>query len=157
MKNIFNNIEIKDNYIFFHKSGDGWSSTSRWEISDFLIFMTVIILLTALVIYFICSYTKYLSKRNKLKNDLDFPVPLSEITAVNAKVIAKYTEMEKSGGSSFSHHRILYWAEFSTDNGKTVKYEIPQEVYDALTQYQTGTLATCDGEFFYFDDGDPIE
>lgn len=157
MKNIFNNIEIKDNYILFHKYGDGWSSTSRWEISDFIIFIIIIALLTALLVWFAVSYIKYLRKRNNSKKTLDYPVAPSKIYTVNAKVIAKYTEMEKHGGRTYSNHRIIYRAEFLADNGKVIKCEIPQELYDSLTEQQAGTLAISEGRFFYFGDGEPIK
>ena len=157
MKNIFKNIELKDGYILFHKNGNGWSSTSRWEIPDFIFFITIIALLTALLVWFAVSYIKYLHKRNTVKEIPDVPAAMSQITAVQARVTAKYAEIKKSGGTSFSYHRIIYYAEFSTDDGKNVKYEIPQEVYDSLTAYQTGTLAICDGKFFYFGDGESIE
>ena len=67
-----------------------------------------------------------------------------------ATVISKGTYMEKHGTKTSSHHRIVYMAEFLTKQGKTVRCEVPQEIYQQLQQNQKGTLAILDGEFFDF-------
>ena len=65
-------------------------------------------------------------------------------------VVSKGTYMEKHGTKTSSHHRIVYMAEFLTKQGKTVRCEVPQEIYQQLQQNQKGTLAILDGEFFDF-------
>lgn len=67
-----------------------------------------------------------------------------------ATVVSKGTYMEKHGTKTSSHHRIVYMAEFLTKQGKTVRCEVPQEIYQQLQQNQKGTLAILDGEFFDF-------
>ena len=156
MKNIFDNIEINDNYIFFHKYGNGWSSTSRWEIYDFMLFVTVAALLAALLVWCVVSYIKHLNKRNKAAEALDAPVTLPKIKAVTAKVVAKDCELLKFGSKSQSRHKVIYWAEFLTNDGQTVKHEITEDIFDSIVLHQEGTLATTDGKFFYFDDGENI-
>ncbi|MBE6888064.1 MAG: DUF2500 domain-containing protein [Ruminococcaceae bacterium] len=157
MKNIFDNIEIKDNYILFHRHGNGWSSTSRWEISEFIVFIAIAALLTALFVWFVVSYIKFIRRRTHSAEPYDTPAALPEICTVSARVIAKDCELVKFGSKTQSSHKIIYWAEFLTDDGKTLKYEIPAEIYDNIALLQTGTLATTEDNFFYFGDGETIE
>lgn len=157
MKNIFDNIEIKDNYILFHRHGNGWNSTSGWEISEFIIFVTIVGLLAALFIWFVFSYLKYMRKRKQSIETLDIPVTLPKLDTVRAKVIAKDCELLKFGSKNHSGHKIIYWAEFLTVENRTVKYEITEDIFDSINLHQTGTLATAEGRFFYFGDGEPVE
>lgn len=77
----------------------------------------------------------------------DYP----NISYTQAQVVSKWNYMEKQGTKTASHHRIVYMAEFLTQTGETVKYEIPQEVYLRLEQNQKGTLAVCEDKFFGFE------
>ena len=67
-----------------------------------------------------------------------------------ATVISKGNYMEKHGTKTSSHHRIVYMAEFLTQYGKTIRCEVPQEIYQQLQKNQKGTLVMLDGEFFDF-------
>ena len=87
--------------------------------------------------FFNCTYTE--------------PQSCPEPQYIGAKVVSKWNYMEKNGGATYSEHRIVYMAEFVTQLGKTVKYEIPQEIYLQLQQNQKGTLATIEGKFFGFE------
>lgn len=118
-----------------------------FEIVVYIIFVP----LTLLIIYAsIIGIKKDIRHHKKLKQELENPVVPAHIKTVNAKVTAKSCEMLKFGRTTNSNHKIIWWAEFLTDNGKIIRYKVPQELYNTLNKDDTGILATSGKEFFDF-------
>ena len=109
------------------------------------IIVAIILILTLLLMVMVvrsirkCFHGTY----TEIKQQPDFQY-------TGATVVSKGTYMEKHGTKTSSHHRIVYMAEFLVKQGKTVRCEVPQGIYQQLQQNQKGTLAILDGEFFDF-------
>lgn len=95
--------------------------------------------------------------RQKLLQQMEEPLELPPAEAIGARVIAKYEEIAKGGSSHTPKHFISYCMTFLTDNGETVTYKVSQEIYLRYNEYDTATLVTVDGEFFYFGEGEDVE
>lgn len=106
------------------------------------------VVLTAGVILFMFKVAK--SIYGFFHSSYTEPESYPEPQYTEATVVSKGTYMEKHGTKTSSHHRIVYMAEFLTQYGKTIRCEVPQEIYQQLQQNQKGTLAILDGEFFDF-------
>ena len=53
-------------------------------------------------------------------------------------------------------HKLVYNVRFSTEIRDIVEYDVPQELFEKIFVGQKGILATIDGEFFDFGDGEEI-
>ena len=107
------------------------------------------VVLTAAVILFMVMVAKNIYKffHGSYTEPESYPQP----RYTEAAVVSKWSYMEKRGTKTSSEHRIVYVAEFVTQLGETVKYEIPQELYHELEQNQKGILAILEDEFFGFE------
>jgi len=76
-----------------------------------------------------------------------YPQPV----AVPATVAAKWVYLKNCGSSRMPDSKIIYVAEFLTYTNQTLKFEIPQDVYNSLLQNQKGTLVTIENNFFVFE------
>ena len=78
--------------------------------------------------------------------------------SVYATVTAKDVVMEKGyfPASSWLTHRLNYLLTFITDDGDTVKYSVPQDLFEMVYIGQQGILATVENEFFDFGQGENV-
>ena len=107
------------------------------------------VVLTAVVILFMFMVAKNIYKF--FHSSYTEPESYPEPQYTEATVVSKWSYMEKRGTKTSSEHRIVYMAEFLTQSGETVRYEIPQEIYPELKQNQKGILAILEDEFFGFE------
>lgn len=120
------------------------------------IFEIVVVIISVpialLIIYAgVIGIKKDIRYRKNLKQELENPVVYPDIKTIKARVIAKNCDILKFSSKTKSDHKVVYWAEFLTDNNENVRYEIPQTLYDKLNKFDTGILATCDNGFFAFE------
>ncbi len=113
--------------------------------SHYIILFILIISTTTIIIFVFKSIYRFFNMPYTEPNS--FPTP----QYVNAEVVSKWNYMDKQGGSSYCTHKIIYIAEFLTQSGETVKYEIPEKTYLKLENHSKGNLITIDGEFFDFE------
>ncbi len=99
-----------------------------------------------------------LHKKNKiLLEEMNQPVQLPDVDSVYATVVKKDVAMEKNvPGKIVRTHQLVYAVQFLTEDNQTVEYSVPEELYDYIYIGQKGILATVDGEFFAFGDGENI-
>lgn len=50
-----------------------------------------------------------------------------------------------------------YFATFVLENGEEVEYDVGQQLYEQISEGQTGTLVLVNGNFFSFGDGEDVE
>ncbi len=112
-----------------------------------------VILMAAFAVLCIRVTIKEKQRISAIKAEFERPVVLPEITGRNAVVTDKKIEMEKIDKYS---HRLIYTVTFLTENSETETYCVPEELFNKCNTGQRGTLATADGEFFDFGDGEPI-
>ena len=119
-----------------------------------LFFILVILSVPALVI----SHYISLHKKNKiLLEEMNRPVQMADVASVYATVVKKDVAMEKNVPGKVVHtHKLVYGVQFLTEDNQTVEYSVPEELYDYIYIGQKGTLATVDGEFFDFGEGENI-
>ncbi len=116
--------------------------------------MIIAVILTALfALLCIRVSVKEKQRRASIKAEFERPVRLSEIIGRNAVVTDKKIEMEKIDIYS---HRLIYIVTFLIDNNKTENHHVPEELFNSCNIGQRGTLATMDGEFFDFGNGEAI-
>ena len=117
----------------------------------------LVVLTVAIAIY---SGIKDFKKQKKLNRqmelEMEMPLELAPVDSVNAVVLEKDIVMHKSMDGKFGGHKLFYNVKFLTDGNKTVVYAVPEELFDYISVGQRGTLATVDGEFFDFGDGEEI-
>ena len=121
-----------------------------------LFFILVILSVPALVI----SHYISLHKKNKiLLEEMNRPVQMADVASVYATVVKKDVAMEKnviSPEKIVRTHKLVYCVQFLTEDNQRVEYSVPEELYDYIFIGQKGVLATVDGEFFDFGDGEEI-
>ena len=78
-----------------------------------------------------------------------------EFISVGATVLGK-GGFHKYYGTKITHHTLLFRVAFMTDDGDEVIFEIPQEIYDRISEGQHGDLVTVNGNFFDFGDGETV-
>ena len=117
----------------------------------------LVVLTVAIAIY---SGIKDFKKQKKLNRqmelEMEMPLELAPVDSVNAVVLEKDIVMHKSMDGKFGGHKLFYNVKFLTAGNETVVYSVPQELFDYISIGQRGTLATVDGEFFDFGDGEEI-
>lgn len=109
--------------------------------------------------FIIWHYISLKKKNRQLMAEMEQPVVLPDVDSTYATVLKKDVLMKKnvlSAGKTVRTHQLVYTAQFLTDSGKTVEYSLPEELYDYINIGQKGVLATVDGEFFDFGDGEKI-
>ena len=83
--------------------------------------------------------------------------PLAEPVAIGARVISRQMDMRRDGSIKIPHHTRVFTVTFLTDDGKTVEYAVPEDLFEYCIPYTTGTLVTLNGEFYYFGEGEDVE
>ena len=79
-----------------------------------------------------------------------------ETVAIGAKVISKFTYIDYHG-IKMPEHNIVYKVAFLTDNGDNVEFVVDKTIFDNVSEYDTGTLVTVNGDFFDFGKGEIVE
>lgn len=120
------------------------------DISDFIWILLVFLLLAVLLFFFIKSCVAQRRADKKLYEKLDEPVQEPELTAHNAVVISKHSEIINGGSPSFPTHGIAFYAVFKTFDNKTFKLRIPEEIFKSISENQAGTLVMQENEFYDF-------
>lgn len=116
--------------------------------------MIIAVILTVLfALLCIRVSVKEKQRRDAIKTEFERSVILPEVIGRNAMVTDKKIEMKKIDIYS---HRLIYTVTFLTENNTTEAYSVPEELFNNCNIGQRGTLATVDGEFFDFGDGEPI-
>ncbi len=130
-----------------------------YNIYGFPAFMLVIIILFLLVIVLVKDTVNRRKRNRQLAEEMEQPVLLPEVNGVYAVITAKDVVMEKGyfPDSPYRTHRLNYILSFLMDEGDTVSYNVPSELYEYVYTGQKGILATIDGEFFDFGSGEDIE
>ena len=122
-------------------------------------FFVVVAMAVLLLVCMVKQYLKTKAKNEATAEELEAYYELPPIDAVNAVVLSKDILMEKNVVSPekiVRTHKLIYNVQFSTEDGNIVEYDVPQELFDYISIGQRGTLATVDGEFFDFGDGEEI-
>lgn len=108
----------------------------------------------------IISHYISLHKKNKiLIEEMNQPVQLPDVGSVYATVVKKDVFMDKNviSPQSIVHtHQLVYTVQFLTEYNRTVEYSVPEELYDYIYVGQKGLLATVEGQFFDFGEGEDI-
>ena len=83
---------------------------------------------------------------------LDDPIELPPAEAVDATVLSKHWEIAKNGRRTGN---VAFFITFATEDGEA-EHEVTKEMFDRLTEGDTGMLVTVEGNFFDFGDGEDI-
>ena len=132
---------------------------SRFHSSGSSGFFIVVAMAFLLLIAMVKQHQKTKAQNDALAEELEAEYELPPVDAVKAVVLNKEILMEKnviSPEKIVRTHKLIYNVEFSTETGDIVEYDVPQELFDYINIGQRGTLATIDGEFFDFGDGEEI-
>lgn len=78
-----------------------------------------------------------------------------EPVGIGARVISKRTEISYKG-IKIPEHSIVYIVSFLTDKGETKEYSVTEDIYNSLSEQDTGTLVTINNNFFDFGKGESI-
>ena len=122
------------------------------EIGFFLLVFTIVIAIYSAIKDFIKQ--KKLNRQMEL--EMEMPVELVPVDSVNATVLEKDVVMHKSMDGKFGGHTLIYNVKFLTTENEKVEYSVPEKLFGCISVGQKGTLATIDGEFFDFGDGEEI-
>lgn len=120
------------------------------DISDFICMLLVFLLLAVLLFFFIKSCVAQRRADKKLYEELDEPVQEPELTAHNAVVISKHSEIVNGGSPNLPTHCIAFYAVFKTFDNKTFKLMIPEEIFKSVRENQAGTLVMQENGFYDF-------
>ncbi len=122
-----------------------------------VISVTLLALLIGFVVYIGIKDSVKQKKRNRqMELEMEMPLELSTIVGISATVLEKDIVMHKKTGGKYGGHTLAYNVTFLTGENETVVYTVPQELFDYINIGQRGTLATINGEFFDFGDGEEI-
>lgn len=119
----------------------------------------LLLLTVALLVYVSVKDHIRTKKQNKQwEEELNAPLQLPDVDSVYATVTAKDVVMEKGyfPASPWLTHRLNYLLTFITDDGDTVKYSVPQDLFEMVYIGQQGILATVENEFFDFGQGEDV-
>ena len=122
-------------------------------------FFVVVAMAVLLLVCMVKQYLKTKAKNEATAEELEAYYELPPIDAVNAVVLSKDILMEKNVVSPekiVRTHKLIYNVRFSTEIRDIVEYDVPQELFEKIFVGQKGILATIDGEFFDFGDGEEI-
>ena len=122
-------------------------------------FFVVIAMAVLLLVCMAKQHLKTKAQNEAMAEELEAEYELPSVDAVNAVVLNKDIVMEKNVVSPekiVRTHKLIYNVQFSTEDGNIVEYDVPQELFDYVNIGRHGTLATIDGEFFDFGDGEEI-
>ncbi len=104
-------------------------------------------------------YTEIQREKSKKQASVEEMHRLEEAEALpepilrNARVIDKRFESDVMGTRSV-RQVSSYFVTFFTEDGETVEYDVPREIFLQIEKGQESTLVTLDGKFFDFSDGE---
>jgi hypothetical protein len=125
--------------------------SDAFELSgDMVIFFCIMLFLLGIAIYLVFSFIKEMKKRKENYEKLDEEIVNASTYVVKAKVINKYTDTVYTTSFRNPQHRIGYFLTFETEDGKTITYDVGEEVFTRTHAYTTGDLAISDGYFLDF-------
>ncbi len=133
-----------------------YNSETGHNLSGYL--LIALILLPVIWLY-IRIHKKEKAHKQQIIAEMEQLVTLPPVDAVYATVMKKDVFMEKNVESVekiVRTHQLVYTVQFLTDSGEITEHSVPAELYDYITIGQKGILATVDGEFFDFDNGEEI-
>lgn len=93
-------------------------------------------------------------RRKQLKELISESEP--EPIGIGARVIGKRTEISYNG-IKIPEHSIIYFVSFLTDNGEDKEYSVTMDIYNRLSEHDTGTLITINDNFFDFGKGEIVK
>lgn len=120
------------------------------DVSDFICALVLFMLLAVLLFFFVKSCVAQHRADKKLYAELDDPVQEPELTAHDAVVISKHSEIVNGGSPNLPTHCIAFYAVFKTFENKTFKLRIPEEIFESVRENQAGTLVMQENEFYDF-------
>ena len=126
-----------------------------------LIGIGTIICLAILAIYMYVYCARIRTERQEALDEMEQTeeeeeYELPEPVACNARVMEKRFASDVIGTKSVRQVRS-YYVTFFTEDGETVEYPVPEEIFLTIEKGQESTLVTVDGKFFDFGDGENIE
>lgn len=87
----------------------------------------------------------------------DEPWTPPEPIAIGARVVGLRVTAGTVGTTKQPTYGAAFLVTFLTDDGERVEYAVPEELYITLTEDETGTLVTLNGDFFDFGEGEDAE
>ena len=125
-----------------------------------LIGIGAIICLAILAIYTYVYCARIRTERqealDKMEQTEEEEYELPEPVACNARVLEKHFASDVIGTKSVKQVSS-YYVTFFTEDGETVEYPVPEEIFLTIEKGQESTLITVDGKFFDFSDGESVE
>ena len=119
----------------------------------FMFIIPVVMVVIALICYFIFQYPKDKAKNEARKQAFyDECEKELEYEFKQARVLSKYKNSYYVG-VKLSRMVEEYWINIITEDGKETGYQVRQELYEKIEEGQEGTLVTVNGNFFDFGDG----
>ena len=123
------------------------------------IFAIIVCILLALIAWWIFRDTRQnLNDRHQRLEQMeqedqteDYTLP--EPIAVTARVMEKRFQSDVIGTKSVKQVSS-YFVTFFTEDGETLEYPVPEEIFQRIEKGQESTLVTVDGQFFDFGDGE---
>ena len=119
--------------------------------------VALLVLLMGFIVYIsIKDYIRQKKRNREMELEMEMPLELPDVDGVGATVLEKDIVMHKKSNSKYGGHTLIYNVKFLTSENETVVYSVPQELFDYINIGQHGILATVEGEFFDFGDGEEI-
>ena len=115
-----------------------------------IVFCCIMLFLLGLGIYAVYSFIKDMKKRKEDYEKLDEEIEETALETVKATVINKYTDTVYGVSAKYPKHRIGYFLTFETEDGKTITYDVGEDVFNRVYAYTSGDLVTSNGTFFDF-------
>lgn len=116
------------------------------SIGDFLL-CAAVIFINAFV--WIKLFRNAMQKRKKAMQELQQPLREVPLIKNSATVISKKADIKYGKGIKLPSHKTVFSLIFSV-SGKSKKLEVPKEVFDRVSEGESGTLVTKDGQFYKF-------
>ena len=131
------------------------------DTGDIIILVTCLvggaIVVGALVFYFIFQYPKDKEKERLRRQRVEEEYEKEpEYKFRQAQVIEK-RKLTYYAGVKMPKLIAECMVTFKTEEGETLKFQLREEIFDAIEDDQQGTLVTVNGNFFDFGDGEEIE
>ena len=116
------------------------------SIGDFLLCAAVIFIN---VFVWIKLLRNAMQKRKKALKELQEPLKDMPLVSKKAIVLSKKADIKYGRGIKLPVHNIVYSVIFSVD-GKHKEFEVPKEVFESVSETQSGKLVTQNGIFYDF-------
>jgi len=90
-----------------------------------------------------------IKQRKKALKELQEPLKDMPLVSKKAIVLSKKADIKYGRGIKLPVHNIVYSVIFSVD-GKHKEFEVPKEVFESVSENQSGKLVTQNGIFYDF-------